>query len=77
MHKPTTDGEPDMPPHRPRPRRPHPRPSGPQCIVGETLCRVRVLSEEEWAALSPGRRPRTAEHFPGLGWVVAVAGRDD
>jgi hypothetical protein len=54
-----------------------PRPPAAECILGETLCRVRVLSEAEWAALPPDRRPRAAEHFPGLGWVVAVAGRDD
>src|SRR6478736_1362578 len=48
-----------------------------ECVVGETLCRVRVLSEAEWDALPPERRPRTAERFPGLGWVVATAGRDD
>jgi hypothetical protein len=51
-----------------------PPPADPECVVGETLCRVRVLTEQEWAALPPGRQPRIAEHFPGLGWVVAAPG---
>jgi hypothetical protein len=46
-----------------------------QCVVGETLCSVRVLSEAEFDALPPGRRPSAAEHVPGLGWVVALLGQ--
>lgn len=42
------------------------------CIVGETLCQVRVWSDEEWERLEPSERPTTAEHVPGLGWVGAV-----
>ena len=41
------------------------------CTLGETLCRVRVYDEEQWQALDPDRRPRTAEYVPGLGWVAA------
>ena len=47
------------------------RPSRPTCVVGETLREVRVLSEAEWGAIAPEDRPSPAEHFPGLGWVVA------
>jgi hypothetical protein len=50
----------------------HARPPGVECVVGETLCRARVMSEAEWAALPEDRRPRVAEYFPGLGWVVAL-----
>ena len=52
----------------------HPR-SPVRCVVGDTLCEVRVLSEAEWDALPPNRRPSTSEHVPGLGWVVATPGR--
>ena len=57
------------------PRRPAPRHAAPDpafCVVGETLCRVRVYPEAEWDALPADRRPTPAEHFPGLGWVAAV-----
>jgi hypothetical protein len=43
--------------------------------VGDTLCRVYVLSEAQWDALPEAQRPATAEHFPGLGWVVATPRR--
>lgn len=46
----------------------------PTCVIGDTLCEVRVLSEAEWAALPAERRPSAAEHFAGLGWVVATTG---
>lgn len=43
-----------------------------QCIVGETLCRVAVLSEAEWDRMGEGHRPATAVFVPGLGWVCAL-----
>jgi hypothetical protein len=46
-----------------------------QCIVGDTVCNVRVWSEEEWERLAPADRPTPAEHVPGLGWVGAVLRR--
>jgi hypothetical protein len=42
------------------------------CVVGPTLCRIRVWTESEWAELPEGDRPATREHVPGLGWVGAV-----
>lgn len=45
------------------------------CIVGNTLCQVRVWTEEEWERLAPAERPSPAEHVPGLGWVGAVLGK--
>jgi hypothetical protein len=42
------------------------------CIIGNTLCQVRVWTEEEWEKLDPAERPSPAEHVPGLGWVGAV-----
>lgn len=45
------------------------------CSVGDTLCEVRVWTEEEWVLIPPSQRPSLASHFPGLGWVGAVAGR--
>jgi hypothetical protein len=42
------------------------------CIVGDTLCRVRVFSDAQWERIDPAKRPTTAEYFPGLGWVAAV-----
>src|SRR4051794_32254273 len=42
------------------------------CAIGETLCEVRVWTEEEWEALPPDRRPSPAEFLDGLGWVGAV-----
>jgi hypothetical protein len=56
----------------PHPRDHNPAPGPSYCIVGETLCRVCVWTEEEWATLDPARRPATARHVPGLGWVGAV-----
>ena len=53
------------------------RPAPVECVVGETLCRVRVLTEAQWEALAPERRPATAEYFPGLGWLVATANHAD
>jgi hypothetical protein len=47
----------------------------PTCVVGDTLCEVRVLSEAQWEALPAERRPSPAEYYPGLGWVVATPGR--
>ena len=40
-----------------------------QCIVGETIRRVRVWSEKEWARFDPAEKPSPAEYFPGLGWI--------
>lgn len=48
-----------------------PRPTRVQCVVGETLRDVVVLTESEWDAIPADRRPSPAEHFDGLGWVVA------
>jgi hypothetical protein len=42
------------------------------CAVGDTLCEVRVLDADQWAALPQDRRPSAAEYVPGLGWVVAL-----
>jgi len=53
------------------------RPAAVQCVVGETLRRVRVLSETQWEAIPLERRPSPAEYFPGLGWVVATADQAD
>jgi hypothetical protein len=36
------------------------------------LCRLAFWSDEEWDALPPDERPRTAVFAPGLGWVGAV-----
>ena len=47
------------------------------CVVDNTLRHVRVFSDAEWAAIDPADRPAPAEHFRGLGWVAAVAGRAD
>ena len=41
------------------------------CTDSPSLCRVRVLSDEEWNALPERDRPRRAEQVAGLGWVVA------
>jgi hypothetical protein len=46
------------------------------CTDGPDLCRVRVLSEREWNALSPADRPRRARFVAGLGWVVAEPGQN-
>jgi hypothetical protein len=60
-------------PRAPGPERPAPSlPEPVYCTLGETLCRVRVWTEEEWAALDPADRPTPAEHVPGLGWIVPV-----
>ena len=47
----------------------------PTCAIGDTLCEVRVLTEAEWEALAAEHRPSPAEHYPGLGWVVATPQR--
>ena len=46
------------------------------CVVGDTLCNVYLLSEDQWAAI-PERRRRnmTAEYVADAGWVVASPGR--
>jgi hypothetical protein len=62
-----------VPKNRIQPTLPECVPPG-QCVVGDTLCEVRVLSDAEWQAIPPDRRPATAEYFPGLGWVVATPG---
>jgi hypothetical protein len=41
------------------------------CTDGPTLCRLRVLSDEEWNALPQAHRPRRAEWVVGLGWVAS------
>jgi hypothetical protein len=55
-------------PHQEQGRSPEPT----YCIVGDTLCRVCVWTEDEWDRLDPAQRPSTFEHVPGLGWVGAV-----
>jgi hypothetical protein len=42
------------------------------CVVGDTLCRVRVWTEAEWEQIVPADRPSPAVHVPGLGWVGAT-----
>jgi hypothetical protein len=44
------------------------------CVVGDTLCRLRLWTEEEWKQLTPGARPPKHIHVEGLGWLGAVAG---
>jgi hypothetical protein len=46
-----------------------------ECIVGDTIRRVRIWTEKEWAAFDPAERPSPAEHFPGLGWIGVESGR--
>ena len=55
--------------------RPGPPPALARCVVGDTLCQIRVLSDAQWQALPEADRPVTAAHVPGLGWVVATPGR--
>ena len=43
-----------------------------EVLCGPLLCRLRVWSDAEWAALPASERPARADHFPGLGWVGAV-----
>lgn len=45
------------------------------CTLGDTICRVRIWTEEQWEQLPPERRPAPAEHIPGLGWVAPVPDR--
>jgi hypothetical protein len=52
-----------------------PRPGPVECIVGDTICRVRIWTEEEWGRLPAEERPSPAEHVPGVGWVGVVIGR--
>jgi hypothetical protein len=42
------------------------------CVDGSIMCRVRVLTDEEWNALPTTGRPHRAERVQGLGWVVAI-----
>jgi hypothetical protein len=44
------------------------------CVVGDTLCEVRVWSDAEWEQLDPAERPSRVVSVPGLGWVGAVLG---
>jgi hypothetical protein len=39
---------------------------------GPMLCRLRLWSETQWAALPEPERPAQFVHAPGLGWVGAV-----
>jgi hypothetical protein len=45
------------------------KPTSIECIVGDTIRRVRIWSEAEWANFDPAERPSPAEYFPGLGWI--------
>ena len=47
------------------------------CIVGDTLCEIRIWSDEEWERLDSAARPSQFNHVPGLGWVGAVLGPTD
>jgi len=51
-----------------------PRPQPVYCVIGDTLCEVRVWSEAEWDQLDPAARPSKAVYVDGLGWVGAVLG---
>jgi hypothetical protein len=44
----------------------------PHCTDGPVLCEIRVFSDAEWEALEPEERPKRAEYYEGLGWVVAI-----
>jgi hypothetical protein len=46
-----------------------------QVLCGPVLCRLRVWSESQRAALPPCRRPTHARFAAGLGWIVAVPQR--
>ncbi len=48
------------------------RPVLAHCVIGDTLCRVQFWTEQEWDQLDSGKRPNTAEHLPGRGWIAAV-----
>ena len=51
------------------------KPPGPiYCVIGDTICRVRVWSDAEWAAMAPAERPSPSVFVPGLGWVAAEVG---
>jgi hypothetical protein len=53
--------------------RTRPRSQDPLYVIADgTLCRLRVWSEAEWAALPDNRRPLEFVHAPGLGWVGAA-----
>jgi len=56
--------------HRDSSPSPNPRPV--ECIIGDTVRKVRVWTEGEWTRLDPAERPRTVELIPGLGWVGIV-----
>jgi hypothetical protein len=43
-----------------------------EVTCGGMLCRLRVWSDSEWAALPVSERPLEWTHVPGLGWVGAV-----
>jgi hypothetical protein len=49
-----------------------PTPDPIQILCGHVLCRLRVWSESQWAAVPPSRRPTYAHFAAGLGWIVAV-----
>ena len=42
------------------------------CVDGPHLCEVQIWTPADWEAIPVDHRPRTAEFFPGLGWVAAV-----
>lgn len=47
------------------------------CTVGDTLCEIRIWSDEEWEQLDYAARPSRVNHVPGLGWVGAVLSSAD
>jgi hypothetical protein len=53
------------------------RPASIECIVGDTIRRVRIWTEQEWATIDPAERPSPAEYFPGLGWIGIETARKD
>ena len=41
-------------------------------LCGPTLCRLRVLTDQQWAELPASARTLNREHITGLGWVCAM-----
>lgn len=64
----------NLPPQREQGRTKDPSVKPIYCVVGETLCAIRVWSDLEWEQLDPRERPSHVVHVPGLGWVGAVVG---
>jgi hypothetical protein len=52
----------------------HSKPASIECIVGNTIRRVRIWTEEEWAEVDPVERPSCAERFLGHAWIAGELG---